>query len=208
MASTQSARGAEPLDARMKKELLAFAMAKRERACIRNFCSNVSFPTHEECCAILRDDVVLLAEYGDWNHDLLKSLYETSFGSEKLVQKVGEIILDRGGSQAVWASGHAINRIMAHLLKAADPRLLDADNRLLANADMQARLGAPSHNWIPSPALFDINRACLEPIWGKLICNEERSRMCSWRVFGRRGKEGRNGEDARRLPAKKITKCI
>ena len=175
----------------MKEELLAFAMAKREHACIRNFCSNVSFPTHEECCAVLRDDIVLLAEYGDWNHALLKSLYEASFGSEKLVKKVGELILDRGGPQALWASGHAINRIMAHLLKAADPRLLDADNHLLEEADVQSRLGAPSHNWISSPALFDINRARLEPIWRKLIWREERSRALRRRVFVRGGGRGR-----------------
>lgn len=173
----------------MKEELLAFGLAKRERACIRNFCSNVPFPTHEECCAILRDDIALLAEYGDWNHDLLKSLYQASFENEKLVHKVGELILDRGGPQALWASGRAINRVMEYLLKAADPRLVDADNRLLEEASVQSFLGAPSPKCDPSLALSDINRMRLEPIWEKLICNDEEMGSAALACGQQRGRE-------------------
>ena len=78
---------------------------------------------------ILCDSIALLAEYSEWIHVRIESLYTASFHSEEIVQKIGGLILDRDGLQALWISDYAIDQIMVYLLRTVGPRLLGAADR-------------------------------------------------------------------------------
>jgi hypothetical protein len=92
----------------------------------------------------------------------MKELYDNAFADEDLIRTNGQIILERGGSDALWANAYAINRIMVHLTSACDEKLLVAD-------PVKDPAGGPDHPITPSMVLCGANKWFLEPIWEELV---------------------------------------
>ena len=136
------------------------ALVEAEQACIQRFCSNVPFPTHEQVCEILcsQRDIDLLAEYGPMNHDFLKELYETNFADTDLIKENGRHIRRICGERTLVSNQYALNRIMVHLTRTADPRLLD-----------MIEVRSPCQTFVdkidPASVLCFINKSHLVPQW-------------------------------------------
>ena len=139
------------------------ALVSLEHGCIRRFCSSARFPTYQTCCNILHNDVELSAEYVEFNHDIIKMLYETGFGNKELIQTAGQLILQKGGVQALWATSYALNRILVHLTASADPYLTK-------ETTMQSPDGKTTYRCMPALVLCGVNKTHLEPLWAKLGC--------------------------------------
>ena len=125
------------------------------------FCSEVKFPSYDTCSSILSDEVWLLSEYGESNHELMKEMYDNGFVDKDLIRSNGKAILALGGKDALWANAYGLNRIMRHLAATSMQTFLNTYH--VSDPTRESDRG-----YYLSMVLCSINKTHLEPVWEAL----------------------------------------
>lgn len=73
------------------------------------YISKNPYPSYKDIIDILTrtDQIDLLAEYGEFNHEQCKLIYE-NLGNKAIVRKCGELINERGGIEAMRGAYYVI----------------------------------------------------------------------------------------------------
>jgi hypothetical protein len=89
---------------------------------IKQFSKLYCYPSYEEVEQILNDNIKhhaeyidYLAEYGQVNHDCLKTIWE-NYDNKELIRKQGKIINDRGGFTAMQSNFYTFIAVLRHLI--------------------------------------------------------------------------------------------
>ena len=102
-----------------------FNSSQEETNYMKKFVKDNVYPDYDTCVKIItekenmgRDNIIMdmFAEYGEFNHNMLKKIYEDC-DNESLIKECGRRIHQRGGTTAMTYNLYALLKIMLYLMK-------------------------------------------------------------------------------------------
>jgi Tol biopolymer transport system component len=96
---------------------------------VNEYVLNNKYPSYDEITKLLLENkrLDLFSEYGEYNHELCKEIYE-NINDEKIVVKNGKLIYKRGGFTALQANFYIISSIFLksdNIIINSQPRCLE-----------------------------------------------------------------------------------
>ena len=96
-------------------------LTQAENVIIEEFVKSMPYPDYEEMLDILDDHMELWCEYGKYNHNCCKIIYENPTDKELIIE-MGKKINGMGGLQALSAN-HSIIAYFSPYVKSKDIRI-------------------------------------------------------------------------------------
>ena len=95
-----------------------FTSAEEEMKYTTDFLATTVYPEFEDVNKIIGNDITLIAEYGEFNHEVLSSIWN-NLGDKDLITLLGKKINKRGGFQALQANFYTLLAVLRQKLKCA-----------------------------------------------------------------------------------------
>jgi len=98
---------------------------KLEEEWMTTFYKENKYPSYGEVVEIIKSDLTLFSEYGEFNHTLLNKMWDGmvsvgSKGDEDKIKVIGRLINERGGFWAMTCNHSVFIIVLRHFLKKSD----------------------------------------------------------------------------------------
>ena len=93
-----------------------FSSAEEEMKYTNDFLATNKYPKFKVVNKIIGDDIMMMAEYGEFNHEMLNEIWN-NFSDKDLIKRLGHKINNRGGFQAMEQNYYALLAVLRKMLK-------------------------------------------------------------------------------------------
>ena len=73
------------------------------------------YPSYDEVCKLIEKDMNLWAEYGEYNHECMETIFN-NYKTKSVVKEMGEVINKNGGFQTMQSNFYTLCKVLKQIL--------------------------------------------------------------------------------------------
>ena len=78
-------------------------------------CREGKYPSYDEVCKLIEKDIDLWAEYGEYNHECMETIWN-NYQNKSVVKEMGEVINKNGGFQTMESNFYTLCKVLREIL--------------------------------------------------------------------------------------------